>query len=322
MADEPFDPRIELLRNAQNLGRPSGDLCGVCGTSTVLLTTVFGQHLPSSGRCISKLSELDTFDSDSTERTAYVSEVCPACGWNYLVRRFAVGAQRARRFRRADVAPMMPVSAPTSETRPDEGAPMEAAQDQYRSDDVEDDPLEAELRAAGRKASALPSPEAVVRMRNRVMHARREDTDAVQERLLRVRGDVAPSLDDEGRRRIRDGVAAQLGIPRGDTFQDMRRSATLQELRHRAEADERASVEAANELKRAVLRVGTLSDEQRAALWRLDIRPGLLTEYKAFRTRFRNRDTAADSFLAQHGHRSRTDAAGDDVTKAIRSLLA
>jgi hypothetical protein len=62
----------------------------------VLVTYVFGARLPSFGRCITKKSELVELSRRSDALTAYVVEVCPACGWNWLARSFALGGVRRR----------------------------------------------------------------------------------------------------------------------------------------------------------------------------------------------------------------------------------
>lgn len=91
------DAQAELLRNAEFCGRPASEPCPICeGDRMVLVTYVFGNRLPASGRCILKLDELAKLDRASEDRAAYVVEVCGDCSWNHLVRSFPIGRRRAR----------------------------------------------------------------------------------------------------------------------------------------------------------------------------------------------------------------------------------
>ena len=91
------DAQAELLRNAAYCGRPAPEPCPICETdSMVLVTYVFGDRMPASGRCILKGEELAKLDRAVEERYAYVVEVCGGCSWNHLVRSFPIGRRRAR----------------------------------------------------------------------------------------------------------------------------------------------------------------------------------------------------------------------------------
>ena len=90
------DAQPELLRNAQHCGRPAPEPCPICESDLVLVTYVFGSRLPPSGRCITKLKELATFERAAEERAAYIVEVCRECAWNHLVRSYPVGRRRPR----------------------------------------------------------------------------------------------------------------------------------------------------------------------------------------------------------------------------------
>lgn len=99
------DAHPELLRAAQQLGEPTRVDCPICAEDdtipeppkVVLVTYVFGPRLPKFGRCISQKGELAKLDRRAEELTAYVVEVCPACGWNHLARALPIGGRGARR---------------------------------------------------------------------------------------------------------------------------------------------------------------------------------------------------------------------------------
>jgi hypothetical protein len=91
------DAQPELLRNAEHCGRPAAEPCPICSAPMSLVTYVFGNRLPPSGRCITKLDELAKFDRSPEERAAYVVEVCAECAWNHLLRCFPLGRRRRTR---------------------------------------------------------------------------------------------------------------------------------------------------------------------------------------------------------------------------------
>ena len=92
------DAHPELMRAARNLGRPSDSECPICGEedTLVLVSFAFGRHLPASGRCLSTARELAGLARRVDESTCYVVEVCTACSWNHLRRRFPVGGAARR----------------------------------------------------------------------------------------------------------------------------------------------------------------------------------------------------------------------------------
>jgi hypothetical protein len=83
------DAQTELTRNANYCGVALEELCPVCAAESLRnVTYVFGPRLPSGGRCISNLAEMNRLARRDATYTAYVVEVCVDCGWNHLIRSF------------------------------------------------------------------------------------------------------------------------------------------------------------------------------------------------------------------------------------------
>ncbi len=61
----------------------------------VEVTYVFGSRLPKHGRCVTTRAEMQRLQHRISVSTGYVVEVCTACGWNHLVRRFTLGGKRS-----------------------------------------------------------------------------------------------------------------------------------------------------------------------------------------------------------------------------------
>lgn len=99
--DQVCDAHPELLRAARNIGVPLGVTCPICEDEpTVQVTYVFGSGLPPGGRCPGNAAELERLRRRASEVTCYDVEVCPACAWHHLLRRYPSGG-RAPRARRA-----------------------------------------------------------------------------------------------------------------------------------------------------------------------------------------------------------------------------
>jgi hypothetical protein len=58
---------------------------------------VFGDRLPSHGRCVGTAKEMAALNQRSSDLTAYVVEACVACRWHHLLRVLPVGSGRSRR---------------------------------------------------------------------------------------------------------------------------------------------------------------------------------------------------------------------------------
>ena len=92
------DAQPELMRAAKNCGRTSREVCPICDEEQlVLVSFVFGAHLPAHGRCITTAKELDRLGRRVEQLSCYVVEVCPGCAWNHLLRTFALGGRPAAR---------------------------------------------------------------------------------------------------------------------------------------------------------------------------------------------------------------------------------
>ena len=93
---EVCDAQRELQRNAEFCGQPTGRSCPICDTEGLVeVTYAFGSRLPKHGRCITTRTEMQRLQRRASVSTGYVVEVCTACGWNHLVRRFTLGGKRS-----------------------------------------------------------------------------------------------------------------------------------------------------------------------------------------------------------------------------------
>ena len=86
------DAHPELIRAADAVGAKLVEPCPICDeASLVSVSYVFGGRLPSFGRCITKVKELDQFAKQRGDYSCYVVEVCTSCRWNHLIRMFRLG---------------------------------------------------------------------------------------------------------------------------------------------------------------------------------------------------------------------------------------
>lgn len=93
---EVCDAQRELQRNAEFCGQPTQRRCPVCEAAEVVeVTYAFGSRLPKHGRCVTTTAEMQRLQLRRLPATGYVVEVCTACGWNHLVRRFSLGGRRS-----------------------------------------------------------------------------------------------------------------------------------------------------------------------------------------------------------------------------------
>ncbi len=96
--EEICDAHPELLRAARHVGRPSGEVCPVCHDHELVeVTYVFGARLGSGGTCPSSRAELLKLERREDPVQCYAVEVCVACSFHHLVRRWAAGGRPARR---------------------------------------------------------------------------------------------------------------------------------------------------------------------------------------------------------------------------------
>jgi len=96
--EDVCDAHPELLRAARNLGRKSGETCPVCGDDELVeVTYVFGARLPSGGTCPASRAELLKLERREDYVQCYAVEVCVACSFHHLARKWTAGGRRARR---------------------------------------------------------------------------------------------------------------------------------------------------------------------------------------------------------------------------------
>jgi len=96
--DDVCDAHPELLRAAKNVGRDSGELCPVCGEDELReVTYVFGARLPAGGTCPSTRAELLSLERREDPVQCYAVEVCVACSFHHLSRKWPAGGRRARK---------------------------------------------------------------------------------------------------------------------------------------------------------------------------------------------------------------------------------
>lgn len=85
------DAHPELLRAALDAGEVSPEDCPICeGVKLRLVSFVFGQQLPPSGRCVASQKELAKLARPGRDLACYVVEVCPSCSWNHLAQAFSL----------------------------------------------------------------------------------------------------------------------------------------------------------------------------------------------------------------------------------------
>lgn len=97
-ATDVCDAHPELLRAARNLGRSTGETCPICEeVELVEVTYVFGARLPSGGTCPTTRAELLELERRADPVQCYAVEVCTACSFHHLARKWVAGGRPARR---------------------------------------------------------------------------------------------------------------------------------------------------------------------------------------------------------------------------------
>jgi hypothetical protein len=93
--EDVCDAHSERLRAARNVGKPLGERCPICeAADTVEVTYVFGTRLPPGGLCPGSATELNRLRRRSEPVLCYDVEVCPACAWHHLTRKYSAGGRR------------------------------------------------------------------------------------------------------------------------------------------------------------------------------------------------------------------------------------
>lgn len=99
--EDVCDAHPELVRAGTNIGRSTGEDCPVCEQSTTVeVTYVFGAKLPAGGTCPTNQAELRRLLKREEPVQAYTVEVCTACRFHHLLRRYPGGGEAARPTRR------------------------------------------------------------------------------------------------------------------------------------------------------------------------------------------------------------------------------
>ncbi len=99
--EDVCDAHPELLRAAKNIGKPTNEACPVCDeASTVEVTYVFGAKLPPGGTCPATKTELNRLLRREEPVLVYSVEVCTACKFHHLIRRYPGGGDNAPAKRR------------------------------------------------------------------------------------------------------------------------------------------------------------------------------------------------------------------------------
>ncbi len=95
--NEVCDAHPELIRAARNVGEETSVECPICEENNVVLVTyVFGGHLPPGGTLITNKAELSKVAKRAKEMVCYVIEVCPSCQWNHLAQVLPLGGTRVK----------------------------------------------------------------------------------------------------------------------------------------------------------------------------------------------------------------------------------
>lgn len=94
--DEACDAHPYLRLAARHYGVPAPSACPVCDKFRLTLVHyVYGDALGHSAGQAKSRAELARMAATLPEFDVYVVEVCPDCGWNHLVRSYALGAATA-----------------------------------------------------------------------------------------------------------------------------------------------------------------------------------------------------------------------------------
>ena len=100
--EDVCDAHPELIRAGTHIGKPTGYPCPVCDVSpTVTVHYVFGDKLPAGGTCPATKAELNRLLKREAPVLAYEVEVCTACRFHHLLRKFPAGGVKPRRSRKA-----------------------------------------------------------------------------------------------------------------------------------------------------------------------------------------------------------------------------
>jgi hypothetical protein len=98
MEADPCDADPRLISSALHHGTPAGRECPVCASDRMaVLRYVFGDQLGQYSGRIRQPAELEEMEHQFGEFTVRVVEVCPDCGWNFMIASYVLGDGRKRR---------------------------------------------------------------------------------------------------------------------------------------------------------------------------------------------------------------------------------
>jgi len=87
--EEACEIHPELLRVARNAAPTINELCPLCNDQELrIVAYVFGPRLGPGGKCVISDEELQKIARRKGIFISYEVEVCTACGWNHLRRRY------------------------------------------------------------------------------------------------------------------------------------------------------------------------------------------------------------------------------------------
>lgn len=93
---EICDAQPALLRAAEAMGEPLDEKCPVCEKlSLVAVSFTYGSSLRRYNGRICTPERFELLQASHDEFVCYVVEVCTACTWNHLARRFLAGREHA-----------------------------------------------------------------------------------------------------------------------------------------------------------------------------------------------------------------------------------
>lgn len=89
---EACDADQLLISSAVHHGEPHPEPCPVCSDRRMmLLRYVFGSQLGQYAGRLRSRAELEEMQSEFGEFMVRVVEVCPSCGWNYMIESYLLG---------------------------------------------------------------------------------------------------------------------------------------------------------------------------------------------------------------------------------------
>jgi RNA polymerase subunit RPABC4/transcription elongation factor Spt4 len=105
-AEEVCDAHPELVRAATNIGTPLEETCPVCSDAQLVeVIYVFGARLPAGGTCPLTRAELMKLQRRADPVQCFAVQVCTACKFHHLARKWMAGGLQQRATRAKKVGP-------------------------------------------------------------------------------------------------------------------------------------------------------------------------------------------------------------------------